>query len=232
MERRTFVGSGLVFIAGWGLVACQHEYREEPFERRRGWGPPPHAPAHGYRHHYRRGVDLVFDSGLGVYLVADARRTYYFDGRFYRFRRGGWFASRAHDGPWRPDDGRRLPRPLRRHARRWRDRDDDRRGDRRLPPRSPAHGYRYRYRGADLVFDSGLGVYLVIGAPRTIFFGNRFYRYQRGEWYRSDDGRRTWAGSSGRRLPARLRERAEDWDRDDRRRGDRRGRRRRGEDRQ
>ncbi len=38
-------------------------------------GPPSHAPAHGYRNkeHKQRykGIDLVFDTGLGVYVVVD-----------------------------------------------------------------------------------------------------------------------------------------------------------------
>ena len=120
MERRKFVGNGLIYVAGLGLVACQHEYREEPYGRPvRHRGPPPHAPAHGYRHRYRRGLDLVFDSGLDVYLVVGARRTFFYDGRFYRFRRGEWEASRDYDGSWRESSGRRLPRALRKKAGKW-----------------------------------------------------------------------------------------------------------------
>jgi len=32
-------------------------------------GPPPHAPAHGYRHKHRRGPELVYDGRLGVNTV-------------------------------------------------------------------------------------------------------------------------------------------------------------------
>ena len=128
MERRIFVRNGLVFLAAIGLVACQHEYRERPYERRvrRRRGPPPHAPAHGYRHRHRGGIDLVFDTGLGVYLVTGTPHYFYRD-YFYRYRRGIWHRSRNHNGPWRDTQGRGLPRGLRRRARRWR-------RDRRGPP--------------------------------------------------------------------------------------------------
>ena len=31
-------------------------------------GPPPHAPAHGYRHKHQHGVELEYDSGIGAYI--------------------------------------------------------------------------------------------------------------------------------------------------------------------
>ncbi len=131
MERRIFVRNGLVFLAAIGLTACQHEYRERPFERRarRRYGPPPHAPAHGYRHRYRGGIDLVFDSALGVYLVSGSQHYFYRD-YFYRYRREIWYRSRRYNGSWRETSGRGLPRGLRRRARRWR-------RERRRPPVHP-----------------------------------------------------------------------------------------------
>jgi hypothetical protein len=220
MERRKFVWNGLLFTASLGLGACQHEYREEPYGRPiRRRGPPPHAPAHGYRHRYRRGLDLVFDSGLDVYLVAGARRTYFYDGRFYRLRGGNWEVSRDYDGSWRNSSGRRLPLALRRAAGKWnrkrrrrdRDRDcyDDHNRRRRCgpPPHAAAHGYRHRYRrGLDLKFDSGLGVYLVVGALRAFYYDGSFYRFKAGDWWVSPDYHKgPWRKSSGRRLPLALR---------------------------
>ena len=124
MERRIFIRNGLVFLAGFGIAACEHEYRGGPYARRR-YGPPPHAPAHGYRHHYH-GVDLVFDTALGVYLVLGSSHYFYRDW-FYRYDRGIWYRRRRRDGRWRETSGRDLPSPLRRRARRWR-------RDRRGPP--------------------------------------------------------------------------------------------------
>lgn len=239
MERRKFVRNCLLFLSSLGLAACQHEYREEPFGRPvRRRGPPPFAPAHGYRHRYRRGLDLVFDTGLGVYLVVGARRTYFYQGRFYRFRGGEWETSRDYDETWRRSRARRLPRNLRRRAGRWtedrrgrgRDRDRRRRGG--PPPGAPRHGYRHRYRrGVDLVYDSGLGVYLVAGT-RFYYYDGRFYRVRKGEWESRADHDGPWRRSSGRRLPARLRRKAGRWKKErDKRREDRerpRGRRREG----
>ncbi|MEE8513795.1 MAG: hypothetical protein V3S73_03615 [Gammaproteobacteria bacterium] len=65
-----------------------------------GKGPPPHAPAHGYRHKHRDGVELVFDSGRGVYVVVEIPNQYYFDGRYYRARVNVWEVSVTIDGPW------------------------------------------------------------------------------------------------------------------------------------
>jgi hypothetical protein len=63
-------------------------------------GPPPHAPAHGYRHKLERdGVDLVFDSGLGVYVVVDLTDVFFYEGHYYRCEGERWFISpRPRDG--------------------------------------------------------------------------------------------------------------------------------------
>ncbi len=56
-----------------------------------GHGPPPWAPAHGYRRNHQRAyqhrdatVDLAFDSGLGVYVVVGLPNYYYWDGFYLR----------------------------------------------------------------------------------------------------------------------------------------------------
>ena len=67
---------------------------------KQGHGPPPHAPAHGYRHKHQDGVELVFDSGRGVYVVVDIPNHYYIDGRYYRLRADQWQVSAHFDGPW------------------------------------------------------------------------------------------------------------------------------------
>ena len=62
---------------------------------RGGHGPPPHAPAHGYRrkqqqayHHQGGDAKLAFDSDLGVYVVLDLPHHYYFDGVYLRIEDG------------------------------------------------------------------------------------------------------------------------------------------------
>ena len=76
------VGTGPVFRAGPGN------------------GPPPHAPAHGYRRKHPSGVELVFDSGRGVYIVVGLTDHYYHDGYFYRLRGGIWEMSLKSDSGW------------------------------------------------------------------------------------------------------------------------------------
>ena len=65
-----------------------------------GGGPPPHAPAHGYRRNHQ-GRDLVFDSELGVYVVAGFANVWYLDGSYFRIRGDLWEMSVATRGPWR-----------------------------------------------------------------------------------------------------------------------------------
>ena len=67
---------------------------------RPGKGPPAHAPAHGYRNKQAAGVELVFDSRLGVYVVVGLTDHYYHDGYFYRLRGGLWEMSLKPDGGW------------------------------------------------------------------------------------------------------------------------------------
>lgn len=80
--------------------------------RSEGSGPPPHAPAHGYRHKQRHGdaeVDLMFDSGLGVYVVVGIPNRYYWDGVYLRLDDGQWYASAKLDGGWAPTRTSNLP---------------------------------------------------------------------------------------------------------------------------
>ena len=116
MERRTFLTRGLAAMGGLGLAGCNHYYGgpppHAPAHGRRYGGPPPHAPAHGYRHRHRHsGVDLVFDSGLGVYVVAGLGHYFYND-KFYRWHDGVWQISVHARGPWHGADDHEVPRRL------------------------------------------------------------------------------------------------------------------------
>jgi len=77
-----------------------------------GHGPPPHAPAHGHRHKYH-GVELVYDSGRGVYVVVGFPVHFYSKGWFYRFREPNWEVSVKIDGPWEAVSDESLPPGLR-----------------------------------------------------------------------------------------------------------------------
>jgi hypothetical protein len=74
-------------------------------------GPPPHTPAHGYRHKHG-GCEMVYDSGLELYVVVGVSGRYFSDGRFYRQRGRAWFMSTDVDGPWKAAQKSALPHGL------------------------------------------------------------------------------------------------------------------------
>jgi hypothetical protein len=80
-------------------------------------GPPDHAPAHGYRKKQgNESVVLVYDAGLGVYIVSGYDNCYYTAGQFYRKVEGAWEWSVCIDGPWKAVGHRNdLPPGLRKH---------------------------------------------------------------------------------------------------------------------
>jgi hypothetical protein len=78
-----------------------------------GHGPPAHAPAHGYRRKQVHGVEIVFDSKRGVYVVVGLPGHYYHEGHFYRLRETTWEVSlRPNDG-WASISEESLPPGLR-----------------------------------------------------------------------------------------------------------------------
>jgi len=76
-------------------------------------GPPSHAPAHGYRHKHRNGVEFRFDSHLGVYIVEGQTGIYFHDGWFVRIRSGIWEVSASLDGQWKARPAKWVPPGLR-----------------------------------------------------------------------------------------------------------------------
>ena len=80
--------------------------------RKHKHGPPPHAPAHGYRHKYQ-GVELVYDSGRGVYIVIGFPHHYHYKGHYYRLHEARWETGVHIDGPWKSVSEAALPPGLR-----------------------------------------------------------------------------------------------------------------------
>jgi len=100
LTRRNSVFGALAAL----LAGCVQE---------REYGPPPHAPAHGYRRKHRDNVVLVYDAGIGVYVVSD-RPGYYYDGsHFYRPHGDLWLVSVSVDGPWHNAHHDHVPPGLR-----------------------------------------------------------------------------------------------------------------------
>ncbi|MGD8499580.1 MAG: hypothetical protein PVJ86_02980 [Phycisphaerales bacterium] len=90
-------------------TSCSSTRVYHPTGRRVGHGPPPHAPAHGHRRKQVGGVELVFDSHLGLYVVVGHPNHYYCDGHFYRLSGGVWEMSLRFDGGWAHTHGKPLP---------------------------------------------------------------------------------------------------------------------------
>lgn len=75
-------------------------------------GPPPHAPAHGYRRKNPHGLDMTFDSGLGVYIMMDFPMHYYWNGIYYRKHGNQWESSKFIDKKWKRVKKGNLPKGL------------------------------------------------------------------------------------------------------------------------
>lgn len=87
-------------LAVQGCIVDPHHHHRgratEPAVAKRA-GPPPHAPAHGYRHkqHDRSGtqVSLRFDTALGVYVVLGQPDHYWSNDRYFRWSGVHWEVS-------------------------------------------------------------------------------------------------------------------------------------------
>ena len=74
------------------------------------------------------------------------------------------------------------------------------------PPQAPAHGYCYKQTtGVELVFDSKVAAYLVVGRPHHYFSGRRYLRIRSGVWQVSHHLEHGWARLPVEKVPKRLR---------------------------
>jgi hypothetical protein len=78
-------------------------------EKKHGHGPPPHAPAHGYRCKHDDGVDLEYNTHSGMYVVIGFDNHYFRDNNFFRIIDGTWKKSEHISGPWLPAPKSILP---------------------------------------------------------------------------------------------------------------------------
>ncbi len=76
-------------------------------------GPPPHAPAHGYRHKHGDGVELVYNAEIGVYVVVGHDHYYFHKDSFYRLNNESWEVSVEIAGKWSAVPDKKLPPGLR-----------------------------------------------------------------------------------------------------------------------
>jgi hypothetical protein len=92
------------------LAGCVHVEQHEHHAKKHG--PPPHAPAHGYRHH-AADVDLRYDAHLGVYVVIGHPHHFFHDGHYYRRVASRWERCGSwKKGDWMPVEVALVPVPL------------------------------------------------------------------------------------------------------------------------
>jgi hypothetical protein len=90
--------AALAFVATGCVHEVHHHHHDDGPKAHRG-GPPPWAPAHGYRHKHQ-GVELVFDTDLGVYIVVGHPGIYFRGDAYFCLRDGEWRRGPKWDGPW------------------------------------------------------------------------------------------------------------------------------------
>ncbi|MGB2866151.1 MAG: hypothetical protein WBC05_22650 [Sedimentisphaerales bacterium] len=113
MRFKTITSFAVISFCALLMTASCSRYgvRHKPTVSK-GKGPPAHAPAHGYRRKHAAGMELVYDSGRGVYVVVGLSDHYYHDGYFYRLRGGLWEMSLKPDGGWKAASEKSLPMGL------------------------------------------------------------------------------------------------------------------------
>lgn len=108
-----------------GCIHHHHHHDDGPgaeIHSGHGGGPPPHAPAHGYRRKHRDAggveVEVVFDTSIGVYVVL-GRHDHYWDGKHYfRWNDGRWEVSMELGSRWSSASAAELPPGLAKRHRR------------------------------------------------------------------------------------------------------------------
>lgn len=107
-----FSALSVIVLVCAGLVLSSCDSAMVGWGRRPRYGPPPHAPAHGYRHKHH-GVELAYDSGRGLYVVVGFPNHFYYGGHFYRYQSTRWEVSTHIAGSWKPVSGQFVPPGLR-----------------------------------------------------------------------------------------------------------------------
>lgn len=108
----------IAFLTGCrtlGGVAVQGPVLTSPppphkYEKHKKHGPPPHAPAHGYRHKHRDGHELEYHSRLGAYVVINVPDTYFGNNLYIKMSSDGrWLVSATLNGGWRVAAASEVP---------------------------------------------------------------------------------------------------------------------------
>lgn len=112
--------SGLFIFSGCVVMDDRDRYDRHPDRSYHRQGPPPHAPAHGYRYKHHDGHDLEYDSDIDVYIVVRDPDTYYSDNLYIRMSSDGrWLVSASLDRGWRLADRGDVPHKLRNYKEKY-----------------------------------------------------------------------------------------------------------------
>ena len=109
------ISFGLFFLAGCNTVGVGIQIPGVPVHQAKYHkpGPPPHAPAHGYRHKNRHGHNLEYRSGLGAYVVVNVPETYFDNNLYIRMSTDGrWMVSASLGQGWRLAVNNEVPYKL------------------------------------------------------------------------------------------------------------------------
>lgn len=106
--------SGCGWVKHWevGASSSRPPKGGAKVKKSKGHGPPPHAPAHGYRHKHEQGVELQYDSGVGAYAAVGLQGVYFNNDLYLRIVGGYWQASVHFGGPWRVAAPHEVPEKL------------------------------------------------------------------------------------------------------------------------
>lgn len=77
-------------------------------------GPPPHAPAHGYRRKNQDGFAIQFDPHIGVYILLNYPMHYYWNGIYYRKNKNRWESTKDINKKWKRVEKQKMPKGLQR----------------------------------------------------------------------------------------------------------------------
>lgn len=110
----------IIFLAFFFVTGCttmgvgtRNQSHTQPGKHYHKQGPPPHAPAHGYRHKNHDGHELAYDEKLGAYIVVNLSQTYFGNNVYIRMSSDGrWLVSTTVEGRWRPAGPGEVPDKL------------------------------------------------------------------------------------------------------------------------
>ncbi|MBN4079249.1 hypothetical protein JYT26_01275 [Beggiatoa alba] len=203
-------GRGLLVIP-----AETHRYSSTTIITHRG--PPPHAPAHGYRYrHFDH--DLRYDTGFGAYVVINSPGLYFYNDHYMRYYADSWQITNRLEGTWRPALGNDIPRKLKMAKHRDKDRYSKRHrrdnkhdnGHHREQHQAPQHGHRRHHNGHDLSYDSDIGAYIIDKRPGLYYYNDRYFRQYRGSWQSTHKLNGTWRAANRKEVPRKLRKNRKD----------------------